>query len=258
MSLDSLCFIGCPVVSNWSLVYALYHKSWSVGIPLLSLFAGQVIIVILFAPKSVYNITYNRVCDTTYTHPSFMFFAWVDCVCFSQDTKRELNRCYRISVWITHFTMALLTAAKNDLRKLGVPVVRVVTRDGAWILVVICCSLLFSLPICVSVSWLTPSFCRELALFGAIVPYSYAIHIEKAHIVFGYVLVRTEFESNDELNMHYIFTGSWPISILSICVRPFSFQTAKPFVSFSFSTTVLSYHYEHANTSICRDRPRAE
>ncbi|KAH9477292.1 hypothetical protein JR316_0009496 [Psilocybe cubensis] len=117
-------------------------------------------------------MTYNHVCDTTYTHPSFLLFA--------------------ISVGVTHLTMALLTAARQDLRKLGVPVVRVVTRDGAWSLVIVC------------------------TLFAAIVPYSYSLHVEKAHVVFG-----------------------WPITILSICTVRYTDTDPERTRSRNTDTTII-------------------
>jgi hypothetical protein len=49
--------------------------------------------------------------------------------------------CFSISTWFIHISLAILTATKWNLIKMGAPVVRLVTRDGALTTVSICCGL---------------------------------------------------------------------------------------------------------------------
>ncbi|KDR79609.1 hypothetical protein GALMADRAFT_223751 [Galerina marginata CBS 339.88] len=123
-------------------LYALYSKSFKVGTLLTLLFCGQIAVEAVIAPRSVLQVPYDPICDTTRTHPDILYFC--------------------ISVWVTHIAMGLLTAAKWELAALRAPVVKLVTRDGTWILVTIC------------------------ALFAVIVPYGLIGQVSKAHVAFGW------------------------------------------------------------------------
>ncbi|PPQ97129.1 hypothetical protein CVT26_000614 [Gymnopilus dilepis] len=100
------------------MVYALYRKSRRVGLFLALLFWAQIAVDFATSPKSVLDVNYNSICDTTETHGVVIYFC--------------------LSVWITHLSLAGLTGYKKNLLGLGAPVVRRVLRDGTWILVVVC------------------------------------------------------------------------------------------------------------------------
>jgi len=100
------------------MIYALYRKDRKVGLFLAVLFCAQIGVEFVTSPRSVLNVNYNPICDTTETHSVIIYFC--------------------MSVWITHLSLAVLMGLKKDLAALGAPVVKRVIRDGAWILVAVC------------------------------------------------------------------------------------------------------------------------
>ncbi|PPQ76015.1 hypothetical protein CVT25_003214, partial [Psilocybe cyanescens] len=122
-------------------VYALHQRDKRVGVFLLFLFCGQIGVDVVFGPRSV-DVRYDGVCDSSETHSSVVYFC--------------------ASVWATHISLGVLTAVKYDLMKMKVPVVRLVTRDGAWIMFIVC------------------------SLFAVITPLAIMNQVSKAHIVFGW------------------------------------------------------------------------
>ncbi|PPQ94863.1 hypothetical protein CVT25_007235 [Psilocybe cyanescens] len=88
------------------------------------------------------NVPYTKICDASRTHPYVLY--------------------YCISVWITHISLGVLTALKYNLVRMNIPVVRVVTRDGAWITIIVC------------------------SLFTTVAPWALIQQVTKAHVVFGW------------------------------------------------------------------------
>ncbi|KAF8156565.1 hypothetical protein B0H34DRAFT_808056 [Crassisporium funariophilum] len=123
-------------------VYALHRQNIRVGIFLVVLFFAQVTVELICGARSVLDVPFDLTCDTSETHHDVIYFS--------------------ISVWIMHISLGALTVAKRSLVGLGAPVARLVTRDGAWALVIIC------------------------AIFATVVPYSFLSQVSKAHVVFGW------------------------------------------------------------------------
>ncbi|PPQ91253.1 hypothetical protein CVT25_006392 [Psilocybe cyanescens] len=126
-------------------VYALHRKDRRVGVLLVVLFLVQIVVEVICGQRAV-NVPFNRICDASRTHGSVVY--------------------YCISVWVTHISLVVLTACKYDLMKMKIPIVRVVTRDGAWITVIVC------------------------SLFATIAPWAHIKQVQKAHIVFGILMLR--------------------------------------------------------------------
>ncbi|KAF8953492.1 hypothetical protein BDZ97DRAFT_226354 [Flammula alnicola] len=123
-------------------IYALYLKDVRIAALLVLLFCAQIAVDAVLSPRMTFNVPFDCICDTTKTHPDIMYFC--------------------TSIWVTHLPLVILMVAKRNLTQLGVPVARVVTRDGAWIII--------------------PVF----SLFSAIAPYSFISQVSKAHIVFSW------------------------------------------------------------------------
>ncbi|KAH9477288.1 hypothetical protein JR316_0009492 [Psilocybe cubensis] len=88
------------------------------------------------------DVSYSRICDINFIHPSVIY--------------------YGSSVLITHISLVALTVWKYDLIKMNIPIVRIVTRDGAWITVLVC------------------------SMFSTLVPWALIHKVQKAHILFGW------------------------------------------------------------------------
>ncbi|KAF8958805.1 hypothetical protein BDZ97DRAFT_2078450 [Flammula alnicola] len=101
-------------------IYALYLKDIRITVLLVLLFCAQIAAEAVLSPRTILDVPFDCICDTTETHPNIIYFC--------------------ISVWVTHLPLGILTVAKRNLAQLGVPVARVVTRDGIWIVILVCCS----------------------------------------------------------------------------------------------------------------------
>ncbi|KAF8954657.1 hypothetical protein BDZ97DRAFT_438528 [Flammula alnicola] len=123
-------------------IYALYLKDIRIAVLLVLLFCAQIAAEAVLSPRTILDVPFDCICDTTETHPNIIYFC--------------------IFVWVTHLPLGILTVAKRNLAQLGVPVARVVTRDGIWIVILVC------------------------SLFSAIIPYSFISQVSKAHVVFGW------------------------------------------------------------------------
>ncbi|KAF8166696.1 hypothetical protein BJ912DRAFT_1149848, partial [Pholiota molesta] len=123
-------------------VYALYLQDVKAGIFLATLFIAQQGFESYIAPATVFGVPYDSICDSRGTHHGAVYFG--------------------VSLWVVHLTLVAMTLAKRNLAVLGAPVVRLVRRDGIWIVAVIC------------------------GLFTAIIPYAVAKQVSKAHIAFGW------------------------------------------------------------------------
>ncbi|KAF9477699.1 hypothetical protein BDN70DRAFT_994780 [Pholiota conissans] len=122
-------------------VYALYLQDDRVGLFLAALFSAQRVVEGILAPI-VLDVPLDSICDLRKTHKASIYFG--------------------ISIMIKHTILLVMTLAKRKLAALGAPVVRLVRRDGIWVVV-----LLF-------------------AIFATIIPYSFVKQVAKAHVVFGW------------------------------------------------------------------------
>jgi len=123
-------------------VYALYRKDWRAAAFLVVLFFTKIALLCLVAPRSVLHVPYDPICDTTKTHPDAIY-----CL---------------ISMSVTHVPICILTAAKWKLVKIGVPVVRLITRDGALTTVSLC------------------------SLYAFVIANSLSDQVSQAHVVFNW------------------------------------------------------------------------
>ncbi|PPQ94853.1 hypothetical protein CVT25_007225 [Psilocybe cyanescens] len=159
-------------------VYALHRKDRRIGVLLVTLFLGQIVVEVVCGQRAL-NVPFNRICDANRTHGSVVY--------------------YCISVWVMHISLVVLTACKYDLMKMKIPIVRVVTRDGAWITVIVC------------------------SLFTTIAPWTLIHQAPKAHIVFGCVLVIAADVGplgRSRSPPFALHARRWPISIISVsCCR---------------------------------------
>uniref|UniRef100_A0A8H7XK11 Uncharacterized protein n=1 Tax=Psilocybe cubensis TaxID=181762 RepID=A0A8H7XK11_PSICU len=105
-------------------VYALYRKSRTIGAFLVFILWGQVALDITIVPRVV-NVRYDAICDTRETSIAVLYFRY-------------------------------------DLMKLRAPIVRVVTRDGAWIMFIVC------------------------GVFAGITPVAVRNQVSKAHMILGW------------------------------------------------------------------------
>ncbi|PPQ80966.1 hypothetical protein CVT25_014715, partial [Psilocybe cyanescens] len=174
-------------------VYALHRKERRVGVLLVVLFLVQIVVEVICGQRAV-NVPFNRICDASRTHGSVAY--------------------YCISVWVTHISLVVLTACKYDLMKMKIPIVRVVTRDGAWITVVGATDTIFD------IDKLT---ILAAALFATIAPWALIKQVQKAHIVFECVLVTVADVgqlARSRSRLSALYARRWPISIISVsCCR---------------------------------------
>ncbi|KAF9476124.1 hypothetical protein BDN70DRAFT_190965 [Pholiota conissans] len=122
-------------------VYALYLQDVKAGMFLAALFFGQLMVEFIYVPIVV-KVPFDPICDAQETHKGVVYFG--------------------ISLWVKHLAVVAMTLAKRDLAVLGAPVVRLVRRDGMWVVVLIC------------------------GFFTAIIPYSFVNQVSKAHVAFGW------------------------------------------------------------------------
>ncbi|KAF9554307.1 hypothetical protein CPC08DRAFT_727236 [Agrocybe pediades] len=99
-------------------IYALYRKDAKVGAFLGLLFFSMVPVHAYAAPKCAYGVPYDSICEAKDMHIGALYFG--------------------VAVWTIHFALAVLTAAKWNLAALGAPIAKLVTRDGAWVISVLC------------------------------------------------------------------------------------------------------------------------
>ncbi|KAF9549268.1 hypothetical protein CPC08DRAFT_755293, partial [Agrocybe pediades] len=121
-------------------IYALYRKDLRIGIFLVLCYASLITVEAVFGPGSVSGVPYNSICCILMAPTNFAYFGVV--------------------VWFVHISMAVLTAAKWNLTVMGIPIAKMVTRDGAWTLSLIC------------------------LLFAVIIPYSMRVRIVKPETVY--------------------------------------------------------------------------
>ncbi|KAF9553214.1 hypothetical protein CPC08DRAFT_713957 [Agrocybe pediades] len=107
-------------------IYALYLRSIRVGLFLGFLILLTLLTTIIVGPMTVFEIRYNSVCEALHMHHTFMYLGAVG--------------------GVLHISLAILTAAKWNLAKMGIPVAKLVARDGAWTLAFIFVLLAFLFP----------------------------------------------------------------------------------------------------------------
>ncbi|PPQ97250.1 hypothetical protein CVT26_000643 [Gymnopilus dilepis] len=123
-------------------VYALYFKHLGVGIYLAILFFGQCATQAFVTPNALLRVSYDPVCNSVGVHRDSMYLG--------------------ISTWLTYISLVALAAAKHNLLRLGAPVVKLVLRDGAWTVLLLC------------------------TLFTAMLSYSWAHQVVHGHFIFGW------------------------------------------------------------------------
>ncbi|KIM35947.1 hypothetical protein M413DRAFT_323768 [Hebeloma cylindrosporum] len=102
-------------------VYALHLKNRRVAAFLAVVFFSKVALECVMIPRTVFHVPYDPICDTAKIHPDVIYFS--------------------ISIWFIHISLSILTVAKWNLVKMGVPVVKLIARDGALTTLSICCTL---------------------------------------------------------------------------------------------------------------------
>ncbi|KIM35949.1 hypothetical protein M413DRAFT_449484 [Hebeloma cylindrosporum] len=123
-------------------VYALYRKDKRVAAFLVVLFFVQIAVDCILCPRGIFQVPYDPICDTTKTHPDVVY--------------------YFIWIWVVHISLGVLTIAKCHLVKIGAPVVRLVTRDGALTTISIC------------------------SLYAVVISYALFSQVSQAHVVFNW------------------------------------------------------------------------
>ena len=86
-----------------------------------------------------------------------------------------------------HISLGVLTIAKWHLAKIGAPVVKLVTRDGALTAGSICCEPRFKVPKCYRISHLFTLNSLSSALYAVVISYALFTEVSQAHVVFKYV-----------------------------------------------------------------------
>ncbi|KAF9554308.1 hypothetical protein CPC08DRAFT_672311 [Agrocybe pediades] len=107
-------------------IYALYRKDTKVGAFLAFLFFSMIPVHAYAGPKCAYGVPYDSICEAKDMHVGALYFG--------------------VAVWIIHAALAVLTAAKWNLAALGAPIARLVTRDGAWVISILCLFLAVTIP----------------------------------------------------------------------------------------------------------------
>ncbi|KAF9546320.1 hypothetical protein CPC08DRAFT_729937 [Agrocybe pediades] len=145
-------------------VYALYRKTTSIGVLLSTLFVGQLISNVVFGRKSIYEVSYNAICDTQETHAAVLHFG--------------------IVLWTVHLTLLLLTGLKYNLVVMGIPVAKLVTRDGVWVVGILCPSI-GSRPSSELTYFELGSVSQKYqVLFAVTIPYALTIQVAQADLAF--------------------------------------------------------------------------
>ncbi|KAF9549816.1 hypothetical protein CPC08DRAFT_715391 [Agrocybe pediades] len=107
-------------------IYALYLKSTRIGFLLGFLLIGTLMTTIVLGCLGLFNGRYSSVCEPLHMHPSFKYLG--------------------VASGVTHIWLAMLTAAKWNLAKMGIPVAKLVARDSAWTLALVFGLLAFLFP----------------------------------------------------------------------------------------------------------------
>ncbi|KAF9546880.1 hypothetical protein CPC08DRAFT_769564 [Agrocybe pediades] len=107
-------------------IYALYLKSVRIGFFLGFLLMGTLITTIVLGPLGVFDVRYNSLCEPLHMHPSFKYLG--------------------VAGGVLHIWLAILTAAKWNLAKMGIPVAKLVARDSAWTITLVFVLLAFLFP----------------------------------------------------------------------------------------------------------------
>ena len=130
---------GGWVIGSEFTVYALHLKDWRVAALLVVLFFSKIALQCFIIPRIIYHVPYDPICDTAKTHPDVVYFSWVPHP--FPLVIDQVMLLFSISIWCIHTSLVVLTAAKWNLVKMGAPVVRLITRDGALTTVSVCCEL---------------------------------------------------------------------------------------------------------------------
>ncbi|KAF9043035.1 hypothetical protein BJ165DRAFT_1482378 [Panaeolus papilionaceus] len=107
-------------------IYALYEQERRIAFILVGLFMTLLIGQAIMGPLVITNVSFNCICDTTNIYPPVVF------VC--------------IIVWVVHLAIGALLLGKRGLHSLGIRVVKIVNRDGALILGLVCAIFAFLVP----------------------------------------------------------------------------------------------------------------
>ncbi|KAF9546319.1 hypothetical protein CPC08DRAFT_797151 [Agrocybe pediades] len=107
-------------------IYALYRKTTSITVFLSILFVGMLISDVVCGWKSIYEVSYNPVCDPKRVHPTVVHFG--------------------IALWTVHAILLILTGLKYNLVVMGIPIAKLVARDGVWVVGGICLLFAFTIP----------------------------------------------------------------------------------------------------------------
>ncbi|KAF9558978.1 hypothetical protein CPC08DRAFT_536000 [Agrocybe pediades] len=99
-------------------VYALYNRSPKIGFLLVFFFLSMLMADFQCGSKTLNTVSYDSICNGRSVHPCIPF--------------------YGIALWSIHITIGMMTAAKWRLLTLGAPIARIVSRDGAFVLSIIC------------------------------------------------------------------------------------------------------------------------
>lgn len=72
---------------------------------------------------------FNSICDALKTHPAVLHFGYG----FIKERQTHSDTNFSIVLWGVHLTLLLLTTAKYNLTVMGIPIAKLVTRDGIWV-----------------------------------------------------------------------------------------------------------------------------
>ncbi|KAF4612570.1 hypothetical protein D9613_012699 [Agrocybe pediades] len=81
---------------------------------------------IILMLRRIFKVRYNSVCEPLHMHPSFKYLG--------------------VAGGVLHIWLAILTAAKWNLAKMGIPVAKLVARDSAWTITLVFVLLAFLFP----------------------------------------------------------------------------------------------------------------
>ncbi|KAF9039120.1 hypothetical protein BJ165DRAFT_364666 [Panaeolus papilionaceus] len=120
-------------------IYALYQKDKNIAIVLVGALAALVISQIIMGTLVITKLSFNCLCDSVNIYPPVLWLG--------------------VIVWIVQILIGALLLGKRGLRSLGSRVVKIVNRDGALIVGLVC------------------------AIFAFIIPYSTVVKTYQVHII---------------------------------------------------------------------------
>lgn len=128
-------------IDQKSQVYALYQKDKNIAIVLVGALAALVISQIIMGTLVITKLSFNCLCDSVNIYPPVLWLGYVNsatCIHLATDRSYYYPCLPRVIVWIVQILIGALLLGKRGLRSLGSRVVKIVNRDGALIVGLVC------------------------------------------------------------------------------------------------------------------------